>query len=336
MKILNDKQEKREKAIFYDVNKLVMNEKLEEALLLLDSIPDGSPNFGKALFSKSMILSIMGDEDNSNECFKKSIASEYESIYGKYKQIDRDNSEDSFNGGLTSFYFGNYEKAIEEFDNYLKKFPNQSEAIYYKALSLGCLGEFKKAIKMLDDAIDLNSNNNRYWNDKGAFLSELNMISKAHRCFNKSIRLKPNSYNWSNKAALYHKCNNLEKALECYDNAIRYDNEDIYPVIGKAKIYMELEDFDNAEIYFELAESIDKTDLEYLVERGKYMMFTHEYKQALKYFDKCIHFNNNLAFVWMFKSMALKQLKKYHEADKCVEKALELDSEILIKFNEFF
>lgn len=340
MKTSSNNQEKQEKAIFYEVDELVINEKLDEALLLLDSIPDESPNFGKALFCKSMILGILGDEEESFEFFKKSIASEFGEEYvdmdEKYKPVDMNDPEDLFNCGLTSYYFGDYEKAIEEFDMSLERLPEQSEAIYYKALSLGCLGKFKKAVKTIDEAIDLNPKSDRYWNDKGALLSELNHIEKAHRCFNKSIRLKPNSYNWANKAALYHKSNNLKKALECYDKAIKYDENDVYPVVGKAKVYMELEDFKNAEKYFDLAETVDSTDLEFLVEKGKYMMFTQEYKQAIRYFDKCLHYHNDLAFVWMFKSMALKQLNMHHEADKCVEKALELDSEILSSFNEYF
>lgn len=338
-KTSNNQNNNSEEAIFYDVKELFSNNKLDEALLLIENISEDSVNYGKAVFYKSVILGILGDEEGFETC-KKSMEDQFDQagvdLNEKYEPIDFKNPKDLFNCGITNYYFGDYEKAINNFNQSLKVLPDQSEVIYYKALSYACLEKYKKAIKTINQAIKLQPNNSRYWNDKGAFLSELNQIAKAHKCFNKSITIKPDSLNWANKAVLYHKSDNLEKALKCYDHAIEHDSQDIFPVIGKAKVYMELEDFENAEKYFEIAEKIDSTDPEYLIERGKYMMFIKNYKQAIKYFDRCIKFNCNLAFVWMFKSMALKKLNREYEADKCVNRALELDEDILRKFNEFF
>lgn len=336
----NDINKDKEEAIFYDIEELIGKNKLNEALHLIENMPEDSFRYGKALFYKSMILGILGNEEKSLETFKKSLAveldAEMDDLNEKYKPLDFNDPENLFNCGLTNYYFGDYEKAIENFDKSLELLPNQSEAIRYKALSYAALKDYKKAIAIINLAIDLQPKNCHYWNDKGAFLSELNQMTNAHKCFNKSIKLKPNSMNWANKGVLYHKYNNLEKALECYDNAIKLDSQDIYPIIGKAKVYMDLNDFENAEKYFEIAGRIDDTDLEYLVERGKYMMFTENYKQAIRYFDRCLKFNCNLAFVWMFKSMALKKLNCDYEADCCVNRALEFDKDILKKFNEFF
>ncbi|MBE6495671.1 MAG: tetratricopeptide repeat protein [Methanobrevibacter thaueri] len=337
---MEEQVEKQEKAVFYDVDELSAQGKLQEALLLLDLIPEDSPNFSMALFLKSMFLGIIGDEEESFELFKKSLAEELGEdavdMEEKYVPIDMNDPNDLFNCGLTNFYFGDYEKAIENFDMSLEKLPKQSEVIYYKALSLASLGNYKKAIRTINKAIDINPDNSSYWNDKGAFHSELNHVAKAHKCFNKSIKLKSTSYNWSNKGVLYHKCGELEKAMECYDNAIKLDSEDVYPVVGKAKVYMELDDFESAEECFELAAEIDDCDLEYLIERGKYMIFTEEYEKAVSYFDRCLKFNDGLAYVWMFKSMALNELRKYRQANECVVRALEIDPEILVTFDEIF
>ena len=339
MEIMNEKHSilenhQQEDSIFNQIDELLSKNKFDEAILLIDLIPESSTNFAKALSIKSMILGFLAKEPDSIENLKDSINIEFED--NKTSPYDLNNPEDLFDFGITNFYFGDYQKAIECFDMSLGILPDQSEVLYYKALSLGCLDEFKKAIDVIDEAIELKPENNSYWNDKGAFLSELNHVAAAHKCFNKSIELKPDSYNWSNKAVLYHKCNDLKQALECYDNAMKLDSQDIYPVIGKAKVYMEMNDFDKAENYFDLAGEIDSTDLEYLTERGKYMMLVEDYKKAVKYFDKCLRYNDKLAFVWMFKSMALKELNHDYEADMCVDRALEIDPSILSKFEEFF
>ena len=66
------------------------------------------------------------------------------------------------------------------------------------------------------------------------------------------------------------------------------------------------------------------------------MIFTEEYEEAVSYFDRCLKFNDGLAYVWMFKSMALNELRKYRQANECVVRALEIDPEILVTFDELF
>ena len=223
MEIINEKHSilenhQQEDSIFNQIDELVNKNELDEAILLIDLIPESSPNFGKALFIKSMILGFLGKDTESVEKLKDSINVQFGDKSGLF---DLNNPEDLFDFGITNFYFGDYHKAIECFDMTLGILPEQSEVIYYKALSFGCLGEFRKAIDVIDEAIKLNPENSSYWNDKGAFLSELNRVAAAHKCFNKSIQLNPDSYNWSNKAVLYHKCNDLQQALECYGNAMK-------------------------------------------------------------------------------------------------------------------
>lgn len=343
MEILNKKQSNQknlynESFIFNKVDELIDKKQFSEALFILDSISQENPNYQRALYTKSMILSILQKNDESFEIFQKSISyddnDEFKEFEYEYAPIK--NSDDFFNYGLTSYYFGDYSEAIDYFDLSLKIQPNQSETVYYKSLSLGGLGEFEKAIKVIEKAIDLDCSDHRFWNDKGAFLSELGEFKKAHECFNKSINLKSDSYNWANKAVLYHKCNKYQKALECYDNSIKLNSRDVYPVIGKAKIYMELEDYENAEKYFKMAGEIDDTDLEYLTEIGKFMLFKQDYDEAIYYFDRCLRFDNGLSFVWMFKAMALNQLGKTDEMQRCIDRAYELDPLIQSKFDNFF
>lgn len=341
MKTINKKQDNAneqvdENPIFYDIDELINKGEFDGALKLLDTIPENAPEYQKALLLKSVILAMLGDYDGAAENIQKSLDLDKQLDLKKYRPIDINDPEDLFNCGLTNFYFGDYRKAIAYFNQSLELLPNQSEVIYYKSLTFACLEDFEKAIDLMDEAIKINPTDNRFWNDKGAFLSELNHVDKAHECFDTSIRLNENSYNWSNKGVLYHKHEEFEKSLQCYDNAIKLDENDIYPIIGKAKVYMELEDFTNAEECFQIAEEIDDADLEYLIERGKYFIFKKEYINALKLFDRALKIDNTQSFVWMFKAMALKKLNRFFKAEKCVEKAVSLDPDIISQFDEFF
>lgn len=339
-KHLNDNNLGEKSFIFSKVDEFINKGEFAQALFILDSISEDNPNYSRALFCKSMIFGMMEEDEKSFKNFQNALSSDFKGEFmdleNKFSPLDMGDSQDLFNYGLTSYYFGDYQDAIEYFDLSLKLLPNQSEAIYYKALSLGAIGEFKKAINVIDKAIGINDNDYRFWNDKGAFLSDLDEVEKAHECFDKSIRINANSYNWANKAFLYHKFKDLKKALKCYDNAIKLNPDDIYPVIGKAKVYMELNDFKNAERYFEIACGIDDHDMEYLIEYGKYLLFKEQYGEAIRYFDKCLKYNDDLAFVWMFKAMALNQLGQTKNMQDCIDRAYEIDPFILSKFDEFF
>ena len=241
-----------------------------------------------------------------------------------------------FNDAIDDFNNADYKNAINKFDFILKELPNQGAVLYYKSLSFGALGEYEKAIQLMNKAIEINPHDYRFWNDKGSFLVQINDIDEAIVCFDESIKINSNSCNWSNEAILFHKIGELQKSNFCYDEAIKLNPLDVFPVIGKAKLYMDVGDFDLASKYFKLAGEIDSNDLGYLIEFGKFLMYLKDFKTAVKYFDKCLKFNDNLPFVWMFKAMALNHLTQYDEANKCVDRAIELDSLILSKFDELF
>ena len=264
------------------------------------------------------------------------LPSNFENRIGICENYNIFNFGNLFNDGLTDFFCGNYKNALNQFNTFLNNLPHHIEALYYKSLSQGGLDEFENAIDTIERAIKINPWDYRLWNEKGSFLSEMNFYVEALECFDKSIDLYSNAYNWSNKAVLYHKLGDLDNALECYECALFHNSEDIFSIIGEAKVFMQLGDIDNVEGCFQKAARIDSNDLEYLIENGKFMLYKKEYKQAIKLFDKCLRYDDCLEFVWMFKSIAFNELGCFNEADICVQKAMQLDPTILSRFNEMF
>ena len=310
----------------------ISKDELKDELRFLSSVY-GSEH---KLFYKSFISNILNDKHSF--IFHNVFSSDYGDLKGyvvcqNKKHIS---NEDLFNRGLTNFYCGDYKRAVNDFDLSSQVQYNRVESLYYKSLSLGALNEYEKAIDILNTLIKTNYKDYRFWNDKGSFLAEMNNFDEAHHCYNKSISLFPNSYNWSNKAILYQNSHHFDEALDCYDKAIKLDSRDVFPIVGKAKIFIELKDFESAEKYFNIAEDTDPADLEYLIEKGKYLLLTKQYKKALANFDRAIRFNERLAIVWMFKAFTLKCLNRFREAELCVDKAVKIDSNIVSAFNEFF
>ena len=316
----------------YNIDYTFSNDELKDELRFLSSIYDCEHK----LFYKSFISNILNDKQSF--IFHNMFSSQYGDLnsYVVCQNKKHISNEDLFSRGLTNFYFGDYKKALNDFDLTLQIQYERVESLYYKSLSLAALNEHEKAIGILNKLIKSNHDDYRFWNDKGSFLAELNNFDEAHSCYDKSISLHPNSYNWSNKAILYQNSHELSDALECYDNAIKLDPRDIFPIMGKAKIFIELKDFESAEKCFNIAEDIDPADSEFLIEKGKYLLMTKQYKSAMNYFDKAIRFNHRLSIAWMFKAFTFKCLNRFREAELCKDKAVQIDSNILSTFDEYF
>lgn len=339
---------------------------IDEAISLLDTIPEDSPEYSRALFYKSMILGGDGDEDSALDLLKQSLILEMkkegsaddfdeseleDTLRNALSDIDKENHvefsdldasdfEDEspeyvFNLGFDEFKKEEYEDALMFFNISLEKDPNQSEALYYKALSLGNLGEFEKAIGEVEKAIEIDSTEDRYWCDKGNFLARTENYDEAIECFDEAIRLNPaDPVIWCNKGFTYLEEDKFEESLESYTKALELNPKYIHALMGLAHVYIELDNFKKAEECFDKAEKIDDCDFEFLSEKGKYLLFKEDVSEALRYFDKCLSINENSLEIWMFRALAYSFLNNEDEANYCVDRAMDIDPLITMAFIE--
>lgn len=311
----------------------------DEALTLLEKIPEDSSEYSTALFMKSMIVGVGGDEEESFEVFKRFWFEEFGpdsvDMDEKYEPIDMNDPDQLFENALACLYvFEDYEEAIRYFNLSLKIRPKQCEVIHHKALAYGFLGKYNKAVKVIDEAIKINRYNEAYWNDKGVFLTELNYVSKAHKAFDRSISIGTNPHAWANKGILYCQNDKFKKAMHCFDKALSLDKNHMLSVIGKASVYSELNDFKMADKYFKMAEEIDCDDSIFLAEKGKHLLNQNKFHQAITYFDKYLEIDESCAVVWMYKSIALSELARDNESEFCFKKAIKLDPDSISVFDE--
>lgn len=332
---LNDFESCDYEYLFDDVNDLICQSRVNEALDLLKTIPKNHEDYPIALYMQSLCLYDKCDEENSFKLFQEALSlkfgnSNHNRVFG-----NKDDSEELFLFALTLIYvFEDYTKALEYLDLSLNIKPNQCEAFHFKAICFGFLGKYKKAIKLINKAIKLNPNNSTYWNNKGTFLLEMNYVSKALRAFDRAIRIKPNPDSWSNKGTLYYRMGKLDEALTCYTEAIKLDPLDISSIVNKASIHSELGEVILADGYFKMAEKLDGNDFSYLVEMGKHLLNKGEFLKSIEFLDRSIKINEDFALPWMYKSMALSELGRDEESEICFKKAIDLDPDSIQVFDE--
>lgn len=320
-------------------DELYGQKRYDEALMILDKIPEECEEYSLALFMKSMILGVAGDDEESFELYKEFLKVKFgrdiSDINEKFHARDMDDPHELFQCGLSLFHiFKDYKKSITYFNRSLRIDPDQADVIYYKALALAQIGRFEKAVKIMDRAIDINPSNPRYWNDNGVFLSELNHVAKAHHAFDMALKLEPNAETWSNKGALYCRTSNMNRALECFDEALKINPKDVYSIVCKAGIYSETGDFKKAEKLFKKAKRINSRNPAYLTEMGKHLINKNEFKKSISYLDESLEIDDESALSWMYKSIALSELGRDVESEKCFKKAIELDPASMDVFDE--
>lgn len=315
--------------------------KTDEAMLMLDSIPQSSPEYARALFYKSVLMSQV-DEDEGFELFQNALVEVLENNPEGFLEegigdVDFDNPLELFDEGKFNYEFENFNEAIYYFDLALELKSDFDEAFYYKSLALAHLDEFDDALRTINKAIKINPNDDRFWNDKANFLTKLELMDEAYECFDKAIEINPDDYIiWSNKAFAYLENEDYENALKYYDNSIELANDDVHPIVGKANTYMSMRDFDNAEKYFEMAYNIDENNIELLTDYGNLMMFQQKFDEAIEFWDKCLEIDSELPMIWILKSIAYGGLNNDAMMEKCIDKACEIDPFSIYSLDDLF
>ena len=328
---------------FDEAFELYARGKVSEAIKHIDSIKEDNPEYGRALFYKSMFLA-ESDEREAFNLFQEALHSEFsnnlefdleeEDVDELIDElVDYDNPEELEAVALLNFNTENYDRALYYLDLALKKDKDNDELLYYKSLSLANLGEFKKAIKTIDKAIKINPDCDRYWNDKGSFLGSMNHVNKAVKCFDKAIKLNPeDSVIWANKGFLYLQNGKYQKALDSYDKACQLELN-VHNIIGKVNVYIEVDDFENAEKCLNKAGEIDDEDMEYLMAKAQLLMNQQHLEESIIYWDKCLEIDDEFAQAWFFKGLTYGLLDNDDEFEYCIDKACELDPMIVFAFD---
>lgn len=323
---------------FDEVNYLFVDGKIDEALAKLDTVGEDNPEYGRALFYRAVILGATGDGDSASELFDQALIAEFgEDFEGISNEIDYDDPQELFEAGIFWFNMEDFDGALKFFNESLKLRPNDSETLYYKALSLGNLGRFKKALKVIDKAIKIDKNDDRFWNDRGNFLTRLNFISKAEKSFNKALKLNPDDpIIWANKGFMYLENEKFDKSFECYEKACQLSPDDIHPIIGKVNVCIARDDLDMAQKYLDDASKIDDKDLEYLTSAAQLEMSKHNFEKSIEYWDKCIEIDDENPMFWIYKAFNYGMSGKEDEFEECLDKACVIDPSVVSVLEELF
>lgn len=121
----------------------------------------------------------------------------------------------------------NYQAAVRHFSQLLKKQPEHTTSLYFRAIAYRRLKNVAASIKDLDNAIELSPLTADYFSERGVTKFHAKDIEGALEDLNHALVLEPqNPFRHSSLAYIEEFCGNTQQAIAYYRKAIELDPED--------------------------------------------------------------------------------------------------------------
>jgi tetratricopeptide (TPR) repeat protein len=120
---------------------------------------------------------------------------------------------------------GDYDHAIQDFNEAIHLNPNAESAYYGRGYAYKKKGDYDRAIQDFNEAIHLNPNFERAYYDRGNAYIDKEDYDRAIQEFDKAIRLNPNDANaYNNRGVAYERKEDYGHAIQNYSQAIRLNS----------------------------------------------------------------------------------------------------------------
>ena len=165
-------------------------------------------------------------------------------------------------------------------------------------------GEFDKAIKCYVKAIKLKKDFYSAWYNMGRSNANKGELEEAIRCYKEALKLKPDKHNaWYNMGNAYHQMKDFDKAIECYEEVVKHKTDFWQALNNHGDSLIQKKEFENAIKFIE---------------------------KAIEIIEKATETEPESQFVWTTLGEAYHGLRRYDEAMKCYEKALEIEPDFFV------
>lgn len=231
-----------------------------------------------------------------------------------------------FDKGVELFYAEEYDKALNAFKKYQKKYDGLTVKFFIASCYFK-MEDFDVAKHQFIDIVTTYKDDKEVgWSmvNLGSCYRELNKIDSAIYYYTSAVEIYPESGPYFNLAQLYYSIDEFVKAKEQYDLALKYDSTNAFYYVKRQEIYFILNDYESALEDMLLARKYDSKYYTAGNEAFCYSMMEN-YSKAdsvfmLIYDDKNSLFLNNFGF-------NKYKMGNSSEGVKLIQQSLKIDPE---------
>lgn len=135
------------------------------------------------------------------------------------------NSDDYIYLGIDSYYKNRRARAMDYFDEALKRDASKDDAWNYKSLLSYHMGKFDDMLKAAEVALQINPQNPSAWNNKAEAQLKLNRLDEALDSVRRAKEIRSGfDEAWITESVIRLKRGETDQAIQCLTEAIRLDS----------------------------------------------------------------------------------------------------------------
>ncbi len=275
---------------------------------------------------KKMTLDELRAELNDSDIHTRKIEICTQIIELIPEEAKDDKSKAFHNRGNIYMSLGEYQKAINDYDQTIALDPKNDNALSSRGAAYFGLGEYQKSINDYDQAITLNPKDDNAFSNRGAAYTYLGEYQKAINDYDQAITLNPkNAKHFVNLGIIYARLGEHQKAIENYDQAITLNPKDDNAFGNRGTAYTYLGEYQKAINDYDQAITLNPKNAEVFVNRGITYARLGEHQKAIKDFNQAIKLDPKNARAFYHRGSSYRRLRKEEEAIKDFKKAGALD-----------
>jgi len=226
---------------------------------------------------------------------------------------------------------GDYRDALEIYEEVLQLDSGNAKAWFGKGYSLNDLEQNDEALVALDKAVALDSELIWAWSNRGWLLEDLGREEDALDSYRKAISIDinevglDNADNWYGRGVAFLGLKRYEEALEANNKSISLDPNFNFAWNNKGYSLNNLKRYEEALEAFEEAIRLNVDAPHPRLGKGQSLAFLERYEDAIDAYDKANELNIKGPAAWSGKGDALGALAKHDEALIAYDEAIDID-----------
>ena len=230
------------------------------------------------------------------------------------------------NRGIAYYDKGQYDRAIEDFDQAIGLDPKFALAFSSRGNAYYGKGQYDRAIEDYDQAIGLDPKDAAAFNNRGTAYRGKGEYDRAIQDYDQAISLDPKyALGFNNRGIAYCYKGQYDRAIQDYDQAISLDPRSTVAFNNRGNAYHSKGQYDRAIQDYDQAISLDPKDAEAFYNRGIADYNKGQYDRAIQDFDQAISLNPKYASAFNNRGVAYRDTGQFDRAIQDFDRAISLD-----------
>lgn len=219
------------------------------------------------------------------------------------------------------------ERAKRHYKYILSIKPKDPETLVQLANTFSLTGDFKTAIKYINDALRLDENYRDAYVLKGSIYKTIDNNDLALSSYQTAVQLDQDYFlGHLNTAWLLTDMGRHKLALEYYENAKELKPKNLNAQYGIAKSYQDLENYEKALEEYRVIERIDSSFyITYFNQAYIKQYHQHQLDSAVHYYNKLLEINPNYIHGWYQLGKTYFEQGRKSDAGRAYSRALKID-----------